>query len=138
MRPGRSGPICNHRHLDRAGVSGGPVTAKGCKISVLVGVVGVTLLLDHPQVGAGQINDFVYSGPVGALPTLAISGGSVDLSTASVGVLTFASITISGNAALSNTLFGSIFAETNDHRRQFVRYVERRLWARYAVWRARQ
>ena len=77
-----------------------------------IGVVGVTLLMDHAQVGAGQINDFVYNGPAGTLPTLAISGGSVDLSTASVGVLNFASISITGNANLSNTLLGSIAAET--------------------------
>ncbi len=77
-----------------------------------IGVVGVTLLMDHAQVGAGQINDFVYSGPAGTLPSLAISGGNVDLSTASLGSNTFRSITITGNAALSNTLFGSIIADT--------------------------
>ncbi len=66
---------------------------------------GITVLLDHTQVGAGAINKVNYVGPPGGQPILIISGGSVNLSSFDAALQT--KITITGAPVLASTLIGS-------------------------------
>lgn len=67
---------------------------------------GITVFMDHAQLGAGLINSVRYVGPLGNLPQLRISGGDTNLSSfdASGQVR---SITITGDPVVANTLIGS-------------------------------